>query len=755
MPARAEIQHQVMSAFRGEFAPVKVGVLYKFGMLVVAVAMVVLPAIYVCLVAAAGWALYWHATHNLAFFQDMRPKFAVFAYGVPLFALAVLFFFMIKPLFAPRAKPPPSRALKREEEPLLFVFVERVCHLVGAPVPREIRVDCQVNASASFRRGVWSMVGNDLVLTLGLPLAGGLGLRHFAGVLAHELGHFAQGGAMRLTYIVRSINAWFARVVQERDAWDELLVRCCEETDDPRLQFPVYVARFMVWLTRRVLWVLMLLGHAVSCFMLRQMGYDADRYQARLSGSDCQAESMRLLPKLAVAHNGAANQLFGRDLKEGRLVDDFVGLSLLMQSKIPPEVQAKIEASTETDRTGLFDTHPAARDRIDSARAESAAGVFRCALPATALFADFAHLSQAVTQDWYDQLLGEERAKAKIVPLSSLLEKQQAVEEEGKAAARYFQGALSVLRPPLLNPEHVHVPQTAEEAVAALGQAREAMLAALPTHRDVRQRYAAAESCYLQSLQAGALQQAGLAVSPATFGLKDAKPETIKAGREQGFSQREEQGRQLAQFEELLAARMRAVLGFVRAPFVEEEAAAEEGAEKGAEKGASPRAELEWVVASYAALLRALPEFARLREEHVTLLALLQNLERGKGMESYVDAAMSQTRFVHRRLDGILKSLGETPYPFEHESGGIALREYLLDKLPPETDVGGVYGAAEHMLEQVTAVYFRILGRFAFVAEQVEAAVGLEPLPEPQPEPEVPEKEEGADGAVAVAGAQA
>jgi len=128
------------------------------------------------------------------------------------------------------------------------------------------------------------MFGNDLTLTIGMPLVAGLPMQHFAGVLAHELGHFSQGGGMRLTYLVRSVNAWFARVVYERDAWDEKLVEW-SETGDIRTRIPFYLARLFVWLSRRILWGLMLVGQAVSCFMLRQMEFDADRYEARLAGS--------------------------------------------------------------------------------------------------------------------------------------------------------------------------------------------------------------------------------------------------------------------------------------------------------------------------------------------------------------------------------------------------------------------------------------------------------------------------------------
>jgi len=100
--------------------------------------------------------------------------------------------------------------------------VDRICEEVGAPQPKRIDVDCNVNASAGFRRGMLSMFGNDMVLTIGLPLAAGLTLQEFGGVLAHEFGHFSQGLGMRLSYLVRAIIHWFVRVVYQRDQWDEI-----------------------------------------------------------------------------------------------------------------------------------------------------------------------------------------------------------------------------------------------------------------------------------------------------------------------------------------------------------------------------------------------------------------------------------------------------------------------------------------------------------------------------------------------------
>jgi hypothetical protein len=56
-------------------------------------------------------------------------------------------------------------------------------------------------------------------------------LSEVAGVLAHELGHFSQGSGMRLSYVIRSINGWFARVVFERDEWDQWLEESAQEAD--------------------------------------------------------------------------------------------------------------------------------------------------------------------------------------------------------------------------------------------------------------------------------------------------------------------------------------------------------------------------------------------------------------------------------------------------------------------------------------------------------------------------------------------
>ncbi|MHC4610283.1 MAG: M48 family metallopeptidase, partial [Planctomycetota bacterium] len=199
--------------------------LYLLGLLVVATAMVLLPLIYLGLIAGVGYGIYYHATENITIVEGaggIRGRLLV--YIAPLVIGPVALLFMVKPLFARQARKEKRLSLVRNNEPVLFTFVDRLCEAVGAPKPRRIDVDCDINASAAFRRGWLSMFGRDLALTIGVPLAAGLTLRQLAGVLAHEFGHFTQGVAMRLTYVIHSVDAWFARVVYERDAWDEMLI---------------------------------------------------------------------------------------------------------------------------------------------------------------------------------------------------------------------------------------------------------------------------------------------------------------------------------------------------------------------------------------------------------------------------------------------------------------------------------------------------------------------------------------------------
>jgi len=339
------------------------------------------------------------------------------AYFTPLFVGVVLVFFMIKPLFArrpPRAQP---LALDPAINSTLYAFVARICETVGAPMPRRIDLNCELNAAAGFCRGIGSLFSNDLVLTIGVPLVACLNLREFAGVMAHEFGHFTQGFGMRLSYIIRRINLWFARVVYERDAWDVMLIEWAEEAEDWRIMLVASCARFGVWCSRLLLMLLMFIGHGVSCFLLRQMEYDADSYEIKLAGSEATEATVKRLNVLGEA--------LGRSYKEMRsswntgkkLPENFPAFLAHQHGRLSEQVRTHIEDRVGLARTGLFHSHPSDGDRIRRARQADEPGIFHLEFPATVLFANFEVVARQITMLHYNDDLGLDCTASNLRPM--------------------------------------------------------------------------------------------------------------------------------------------------------------------------------------------------------------------------------------------------------------------------------------------------------------------------------------------------
>jgi Zn-dependent protease with chaperone function len=402
---------EILAAFSAPVARTRVSFFYQLGLMLVSVMMVLLPLVYLVMIAAAGWGVYYYATHFTYLLSSTRGGgrlwiLKLLVYLTPLFVGCVLVFFMIKPLFARRPRHAQPLALNPGVEPTLFAFIAQICDSVGAPMPKRIDLDCQLNASAGFRRGALSLLGNDLVLTLGLPLVAGLNLRQFAGVIAHEFGHFTQGFGMRLSYVIRSVNGWFARVVYERDAWDMMLIEWAQEAEDWRIMLIVNCARAAVGFSRLLLMLLMFLGHGVSCFLLRQMEYDADSYEIKLAGSEPFEQTVKRLATLGEAAGKSYKEMVASWNMNRRLPDNFPAYLVQREMAIPHLQREKIEDTVGLVRTGVFDSHPSDGDRIRQARRAGEPGVFQLELPASVLFANFDAVAKQVTLLHYTDDIG-------------------------------------------------------------------------------------------------------------------------------------------------------------------------------------------------------------------------------------------------------------------------------------------------------------------------------------------------------------
>lgn len=397
----------LMSGLRGQVRVPPPSISYRIAILLVMCAMLTLPVIYLLLIGLAACGVYWYATHAVvmltaAHVGGRAMLILLILYLAPIAAGGLLVVFMFRPLFARTVRRMAPITLNRQQEPVLFEFADRTARLVGAPLPKRICISYEVNASASFGDGWLSMLGGDLTLTIGVPLAGGLTTSEFGGVLAHEFGHFAQGAGMRLSYVVRTINMWLATQVYERDTWDVWVMGLLHSESHWSINLVGFLAALMVGISRLVLRVLMIVGHTISCLLLRQMEYNADRFQVGMVGSAMFGRAVERVTMLSVAESAAFSTLM-----QGRAkCADICAMINSLEHSIPREVREKVQQKLKQDGTAIFDSHPSMKDRIAAANRSGQKGFFHDSRPATVLFTSFAGLSRMVTLDLEQQRRG-------------------------------------------------------------------------------------------------------------------------------------------------------------------------------------------------------------------------------------------------------------------------------------------------------------------------------------------------------------
>ena len=321
-------------------------------------------------------------------------------------------------LFSGPESRPNVQHLTREQQPVMYEFVDQICQKVGAPTPTRIDLDCEFNASASFRRGFLSFGSNDLVLTLGVPLIASQSSEQLASVIAHEFGHFRQGSAMRSDYLVRHLTGWF----MESAFWGQLRADIMnlydsEASNDMMLAFFNAIG----FVGRKMMWLFGYVGHIFAGSLSREMEYDADRHAFHLAGSQAFCESMANVERYAVAHEIAilnAQKLFG---EMSIMVQNIPRFTLYIGKTMPAETIHRIARENEKKKQDRLDTHPPTRERVAAAMQANQAGILRIGRPATDLIHDWESMAQAATTDLYSDVLGQRVSPQHMTPLEQVL----------------------------------------------------------------------------------------------------------------------------------------------------------------------------------------------------------------------------------------------------------------------------------------------------------------------------------------------
>ncbi len=582
---------------------------------------------------------------------------------------------MAKPFLARPARAPSAMAIQREQ-------VRRCCSSWSTASATAVR---RAAAARDPHRHPGQRVGRlprggigslfrrgDLALTIGTPLLAGMTLRQLAGVLAHEMGHFAQGSSMRLTYLIRTVNGWLGRVAYERDSWDASLARAAK-TWDFRIAIVLRVAIFAVWLSRRLLGALALFGHAIGTFMLREMERDADRYEVALVGGDVFESTALRIRVLAVARQEAQAVSMGT-WREGSLCEDFGELVAGLADRYTANERAAIQKVEQDGKQGLFDTHPPDGQRIASAKAAGSPGTFRLEGPASALLGDNRDVSRHATVRLYQSEPEIRTRPYQLRPASEFLGLRDARQSEHETSLRYFGGLFDLMNPL----EVLRAGSLAPEVSFADG--REELQAARETA--VRLRPAPAAGAPAAPAQTGAAEKTdAAALSPARVATRE---------------------------------RLAAALSLVRRPEV--------AARLPDTSAVVP--EIDRLCAVLELLSAERTTCARLAMAHDEIVDMFGQLSRQPGEQKLASQTLHNLARLHIETHQLEQRLTAAAYPFAHAGSPMSVSTFVVRGLPyADGTSGDTLLRNGQLLRRLQDLHARILGRLATLAEQIEAAI--------------------------------
>lgn len=723
--APAVQKQQILKAISSDVDLPPVSRSYVMGLLLTAAGVLLLPLLYLAVIALACGCIVAFVRQSESLMLTWPPvlKGLTIVGAVTCGILFVLG--LLKPFLARSSAVKRPRALRRDAEPLLYEYVNRLCDSLGAPRPISICITCDLNAGAESRQSWLGWFGGrGMTLHLGLPLIAGLTLRQFTGVVAHELGHFTQRTAMWLENIVRRTTNWFVNAAYERDSIDDWLHRKC--ADGGLAAIGCRCVLGVVWISR---WVLRALAHAgaiISCRMSREMEFNADRCEVRMVGPRTLAATLWRMRQLSVAH-----QLSFLDVvsfyQEGRLPDDMIALAVANTNLVTPKVKKRLHRMLLEQKTGLFDSHPSDRDRIQAAMQDGSTGLDRSGplsnkLPATFLFSQFEKISKAATLQFYEEALRRPISPKLLHPVEKLLERQRVEIEGAKALRRYFQTTIPPLRPLPIAPQSTDEPDDPDEITQELKNCRERMIAELPNYKRLTPRYQTAEETFFETIAAHSLLQAGLPFKPSDYHFIEANTEVVADKQTRAKHGVENLAGKLLPFETEAGNRLSFALQLLHIPSVVDKVP----------QGDDLTYEIGTLLPEAQYVSRLIGELPSLRIVFHRLMTVAERFDPTRPNPQSVDVIVNQMQNLRSRLVSIQREMVDHLYPFDHAQATTTLQAFALPQIPDARDLQGLVMATDQMQSRLTTIQMRLFARLAQAAERIEQAIGMPPLSEPE-----------------------
>ncbi len=254
---------------------------YQFRALLAILAIILFFVLYTTLILSLGYLVYYTIIYDMGSIN----KFTILMKLGAIIGAAMLFAFTLKFIFKLKNHRPSNRIkLDKQDHHELWGFVNQICKETGAPQPKSIYVDPDVNAYVCYTNMWLSLfLPVQKELTIGMGLLDCLNLSEFKAVISHEFGHFAQRSMKIGSYII-SANTIIHDMIFARDKWDDLLDKW--RASDLRFSAAAWAITPIIWIIRQILKLFYQFLNIMNSSLSREMEFNADKVAVSTSGSD-------------------------------------------------------------------------------------------------------------------------------------------------------------------------------------------------------------------------------------------------------------------------------------------------------------------------------------------------------------------------------------------------------------------------------------------------------------------------------------
>lgn len=348
---------------------------YYFKATLAVIAILLFFVLFLSLVALTSYLAFLAITYPM----DTINKFTILVKLGAIAGSGMLVVFTLKFLFKIRNHHPENRIeIDPVDEPELWNYVLDICKHTGAPKPKYIYLDPDVNAYVRYTNSWLSLIMPvKKELTIGLPLTKCLELSEFKAVLSHEFGHFAQK-SMRIGSYIHTANTIIHDLIYNRDSWDNALARWRQS--DIRIAFPAWILSPVIWCIRELLKLFYLMLNLLNSSLSREMEFNADKFAAKSAGSEAIISSLWKLDPASDQLNSVMNHLYNASKLSKYSSNIFYHYQIeLEQNKFKLEKaynDLEIDknghriyfTSSEISKAHMYDSHPPNDEREKSVK---------------------------------------------------------------------------------------------------------------------------------------------------------------------------------------------------------------------------------------------------------------------------------------------------------------------------------------------------------------------------------------------------